>query len=79
MLQLYADQLLIADEFLRGEPWTVSLRRLRPYLAEERQLRIKCSPLSPEADVYLERPVGRDGVRLELLGVTLIGLDRLTD
>lgn len=77
VVQLYADQLLIADDFIRGEPWSISLRRIRPYLAEHRELRLKCSPLAPQTEVYLERPVARGQVQLECMDVAIVSVDHL--
>lgn len=48
VLQLYAGQELIADEFIHGEPWAVSVRRMRPYIDAGQQLRLKCSSLHKE-------------------------------
>lgn len=72
VVQLYAGQTLIADEFLRGEPWQVSLRRLRPYLWDGLELRLKCSPMRAEQPVYLERPVKRGCVELELTDIRIV-------
>ena len=72
VVQLYAGQTLIADEFLRGELWQVSLRRLRPYLWDGLELRLKCSPMRAEQPVYLERPVKRGCVELELTDIRIV-------
>lgn len=57
VIQLYADDMLIADDFLRAKQWRVSLRRLLPYIRKGCELRIKCSPVSENRDVYLDEPL----------------------
>lgn len=57
VVQLYADQLLIADDFLKDESFRVSLRRILPYIRKGRELRIKCAPIPENRDVYLETAV----------------------
>ena len=74
VLQLYAGQELIADEFIRGEPWTVSVRRMRPYIDAGQQLRLKCSPLHKEQKIYLERPIKRECVEVELSEVITVSI-----
>lgn len=79
VVQLYADDLLIADEFLRAEPWKFSLRRVAPYLRAGKQLRLKCSPVTPERKVYLDVPVEAGDVRVELKDMHFYGIDESAD
>lgn len=74
VLQLYAGPELIADEFIRGEPWAVSVRRMRPYIDAGQQLRLKCSPLHKEQKIYLERPIKRECVEVELSEVITVSI-----
>lgn len=75
--QLYAGRELIADEFPRGELWTVGLGRLRPYLAQGLPLRLKCAPLGADVSIYLEREIARDRVEAALVGASLRGVMKL--
>ena len=57
VIQLYADDNLIADDFLRDKLWRVSLKRILPYIKAGKELRIKCSPVRSDRKIYLDAPV----------------------
>ncbi len=61
VIQLYADDILIADDFLKDKHWRVSLKRILPYIKAGRELRIKCSPVRADRKIYLNYPVA-DGL-----------------
>ncbi len=69
VIQLYADDILIADDFLRSDSWRVSLRRVLPYIKKGKILRIKCSPVKADRDIYLDKPVGEGIMPPELTDI----------
>lgn len=77
VIQLYAGDTLIADDFLRAEPWRISLRRMLPYLKAGQELRIKCSPITPERKVYLDTPVCAGDVDLRLINIRTIDIHNI--
>lgn len=79
VIQLYANQTLVADDYLRSEPWNVSLRRLAPYIRAGQELRIKCSPITSERKVYLDTPVSAGAVEISLADICLIDILEVED
>ncbi len=79
VVQLYAGDLLIADDYLRALPWRVSLRRILPYLKAGLELRIKCSPVTPERNIYLDEPVCAGEVSVELTQIQAVQIRTITE
>ena len=52
--EVFADNELIADDFLKDNSFKLSLKRLKPYLKENKEIRIKCSEIKTTDDIYFE-------------------------
>jgi hypothetical protein len=52
--RLYAGQRLLADDFYKGTPWTIGLKRIEPELLRD-GLELKILPLRQDAPIYLPR------------------------
>lgn len=72
VIEVYAENALISDDFLKDDSFTVSLKRLRPYLKEGKEIRFKCAPLKENADIYFEYPKKAGEVYLELSSTEII-------
>ena len=66
VIQVYADNELISDDFLKDESFSITLKRLRPYLSQGKEIRFKCAPLKENADIYFEYPKKAGEIYLNL-------------
>ncbi len=76
VLQVYANNLLLADAFNTGEPLVMGLKRFKEQIENGETLRIKISPMGNK-QVYLERYVDRTHTSLELFHIEPIYVQTL--
>lgn len=66
VIQVYCGDELVADSFQYERRFTMGLKRFRSAIESATPLRFKCSPFTPEQDIYMEAPRenGRPWIRL---------------
>ena len=66
VIQIYCGDELVADSFQYERRFTMGLKRFRSAIESATPLRFKCSPFTPEQDIYMEAPRenGRPWIKL---------------
>ena len=75
VIEVFADNELIADDFLKEDKFTLSLKRLKPYILKDNEVRIKCSAIKTDDDIYFESERDKNELYFKLENLKTIKLN----